>query len=296
MSSKHPSLPPFESAHDSQANWTQPQESYYIDLMADKASTKGNKWSGTFSKGEWLDMRKQYYNKFGLKHNLKSFKNKMHSLRDRCREYNKLLEGSGLKWDPALKNVVAPHSWWDDYLKKNPKAKKFRNEGCPEYEKFALIFGETVAVDEHLQGVSNQDMEDITSTDREDISNNIASGPSHTAQMRRMSSDNAPMVGQQDQQRSRSRSPINSRSRDTGGSGMSEALLRVAEASQARAALTNQYTISKCIQILDGMDVGDRAYMKALKLLQEKGWREAFICMSAERRKGWLRSIKDGDI
>ncbi|KAF5184827.1 Myb/SANT-like DNA-binding domain protein [Thalictrum thalictroides] len=300
------SQPPFELANETQANWSQPQELFFINLMADKAIVKGNKGSCIlFSKVEWLEMRKQYYYKWGLNHNLKAFKNKMTGLKERFQEFKKLVEeSSGLSWDPVLKTVVASHSWWDEYLKKNPKAKRFRNEGCPEYEKLELIFGDTIAVT-NLEVTTDHN---ASFTYREDglnerISENILipSKPSHTVVSGRISKENETRVDMQDQNRSRSRSPINStrhESRDSGGSELCDALKKMAEVSQARAAMTNKYTISECMTILDAMaaDVEDRTYMRALKLLQEKGWREAFICMPLARRKGWLQSIEDGDI
>lgn len=287
MSLNDPPLQPFELANDSQAEWSQAQEVFYIDLMAAKATTRGKDGVCTFSKSEWLDMRKQHYYRWGYKYNLKAFKNKMTSLKERFWEFKKLVEGDGeIRWDPVSKTVVSPHSQWADYVKRNPKAKRFRSKGCPEYKKLELIFG----------GAATDKMDEHTS-------DNIPSAPSHTAPVERSCSENAARLEEQDQHRRRSRSPSPSNntrheSRDSEGSGLSEALKMMAEASQARVAMTNKYTISECIEILDGMgeDVKDSTYMRALKLLQEKGWREAFIRMSLERRKGWLRSVQDGDI
>ncbi|PIA57231.1 hypothetical protein AQUCO_00600160v1 [Aquilegia coerulea] len=272
--------------------------------MADKAIAKGNKGVCIlFSKAEWLEMRKQYYCKWGLKHSLKAFKNKMTGLKGRFQGFKKLVEESnGTRWDPVLKTVVASHSWWDDYLKKNPKAKRFRNEGCPEYEKLQLILGGTIVVN-NLEVTTDHNTSFPFTEDglNERISENIPSRPSHTVLSGRISKEDGARVDVQDQNRSRSRSPINStryESRDSGGSELCDALKKMAEVSQARTTMTNKYTISECMKILDSMavDVEDRTYMRALKLLQEKGWREAFICMPLTRRKGWLQSIEDGDI
>ncbi|KAF6160232.1 hypothetical protein GIB67_019001 [Kingdonia uniflora] len=320
MTLDQPSLPPFEVAKESTtADWSQEQELFFIGLMVDKVIARGEKkGKGMFSKANWLDTRKKYYQRWGLKYKLKAFKNKMNNLREQFKEFKKLVEGSsGLGWDPLLGNLSAPNSWWDDYIETNPKAKRFRNHCCPEYENLEVIFGGTIAIG-HLQSASSHE---INSTDEKDILNeglaeSFPPSPFSTTPMEASPISKAPMVGTstdnatgvdeqgrnvQHQLRTCSRTRTNNgrrRRKDNTASELSELLKMFAEASQAREELRNKYTMSECVEILDSMGpvVEMRTYMRAIRLLQEKGWREAFICMPDERRKGWLQSIDAGII
>ncbi|KAF5181630.1 hypothetical protein FRX31_028782 [Thalictrum thalictroides] len=86
------------------------------------------------------------------------------------------------------------------------------------------------------------------------------------------------------------------------GPDLSEAVLVLAEASQARMEARNEarqkFTIMECHDVLEAMDVdiGRLAYVKLMTLFQEKGWREAFLHMSDARRKDLVESIKEGEL
>ncbi|KAL5730197.1 hypothetical protein ACHQM5_003049 [Ranunculus cassubicifolius] len=118
-SSSRASLPPYESAMLSPASWTSPQENFLIDMMYDKVVEGGaNRDVGHFSKTEWGEFMKRYYERFWLKHDKKCFKNKVNQLKDRYKDFGKLLnDTTGLGWNEAMYNVDATPTWWDEYIK-----------------------------------------------------------------------------------------------------------------------------------------------------------------------------------
>ncbi|KAF5188270.1 Myb/SANT-like DNA-binding domain protein [Thalictrum thalictroides] len=235
------------------------------------------------------------YNRFygGLGHNVckKAFKNKLNHLKDRFKDFKNLVEkNTGLGWDPVLKTVEAPHEWWENYLKNYPRCKRFRTQGCQEYLKLGTIFGDTIATGDIQTGVAGE----FNTSDENDDTVPATQFPSHGSQ-NTVTNDERDQEEQRHQFK-RSRSTTNTRrSRNNKSSDLSEAVKMMAEASQTRNEMKNKYTIQECMAILDTMgELDEDTYMRAMKLLQVKGWRESFVLMSDERRKGWLHSIERG--
>ncbi|KAI5400107.1 hypothetical protein KIW84_065153 [Lathyrus oleraceus] len=82
---------------------------------------------------------------------------------------------------------------------------------------------------------------------------------------------------------------------------MGEALSAWAKASLAKAEryrdrsveatsrVTSDFSLTKCVTILDEMeDIPHDAYGKALEKFMNPDWREVFIAMSVERKRGWV--------
>jgi hypothetical protein len=68
----------------------------------------------------------------------------------------------------------------------------------------------------------------------------------------------------------------------------SDAILAERERFKSRS-INNTYSISVCVTVLNKIeDVRDGIYMKALEKFMDPGWREAFVAMPNDRRKGWL--------
>jgi hypothetical protein len=56
--------------------------------------------------------------------------------------------------------------------------------------------------------------------------------------------------------------------------------------------VTLDYSITKCVAALEKIDdISDYIYVKALDKFQDPNWREMFIAMSNNRRRGWLGSL-----
>ncbi|MCL7024023.1 hypothetical protein MKW94_007493 [Papaver nudicaule] len=341
--SNHATIPMFEEANEVPANWSLAHESHFIELMLDKVQASGeNKQTGTFSKHDWTDIRKQYYEKFRLKYDLKAFKNKFTKLKERYKDHKKLVEdNTGLGWDPILCTVDASNEWWDDHVKNFPRDKLFRTQGCPKYGKLVLIFGDTVATG-HLRQTQDGG---FSSTDEDEINTfeggvtqtnptlpldrstqfsgyNGAVGDQNEGNIDNQfrgrsrapigSSRSAPSFSNSaglddvrednvdDRFRQRSRTPVGSSRRgrkDNKANEIGESLKLLAENAKDKLEDKTKYSISECLELLDSMGtrVGGTTYVKAVKVLQDKGWRETFIKMSEGRRSDWIESIEGGE-
>ncbi|KAI3922741.1 hypothetical protein MKW98_006872 [Papaver atlanticum] len=76
-----------------------------------------------------------------------------------------------------------------------------------------------------------------------------------------------------------------------------ESLKMLAKNAKAKLEDKTKYSIFECLELLDSMGthIGRATYVKAMKVLQDKGWRETFIKMSEDRRNDWIDSIEDGE-
>jgi hypothetical protein len=67
-----------------------------------------------------------------------------------------------------------------------------------------------------------------------------------------------------------------------------DAILAERERFKSRS-INDTYSITECVSVLNKIeDVTDDIYMKALEKFMDPGWREAFLAMPNDRRKGWL--------
>ncbi|KAF5181585.1 hypothetical protein FRX31_028828, partial [Thalictrum thalictroides] len=112
--------------------------------------------------------------------------------------------------------------------------KRFKGLGCPEYKDLGVIFGDTIATG-HLQVSENHD---FNSTDGEDNTNEVTAEsptPPHL--------DNIEVMNEHDNASTQSKSQTKSRKRgrnELKGPDLSEAVLVLAEASQARMEARNK--------------------------------------------------------
>lgn len=84
------------------------------------------------------------------------------------------------------------------------------------------------------------------------------------------------------------------RSRKATGDAIVDAMLQIAAASKMRAAAImkndDQFSISKCIKVLDEMQgLDQRIYFFALELFENPNARETFISLRTEKRLPWLQ-------
>ncbi|KAF5175988.1 L10-interacting myb domain-containing protein-like [Thalictrum thalictroides] len=171
MSSSKSILLPFEQAsEEAQADWKPAQKYFTINWMKEHViARREGRVVGTFSKSEWIELRKECYKAWGLKYSSKAFKNKFTSLKERFKEFKKLVEAtSRLGWNPVLSTIDASDIWWNEYGKMK-YLKRFRGLGCPEYKDLEVIFGDTIST-RHLQTTENHDFD---STDRDDSLNDV---------------------------------------------------------------------------------------------------------------------------
>ncbi|KAI3875309.1 hypothetical protein MKX03_000736 [Papaver bracteatum] len=284
-SSNQATMPSFEEAKEVPASWSIVHESYFIDLMIVKVQGSGeDRVLGGFSKHVWGDIRKQYYVRFRLKHSLKII----------------------LGWDPILCTVEASNEWWDNHLKNFPRDKVFRENGCPEYSKLEIIYGDTVATGKLRQtqdgGFDSSDDEDGTDMFEHYVPQASPIPPLHGSTQ--VSSNNGVAGDLNDgymdnQSRVPYRNPSGSNrsTHENKANEIGESLKILAENAKTKLEDKTKYSISECLELLDSMGtlIGKATYVKAIKVLQDKGWRETFIKMSEDRRNDWIDSIENGD-
>jgi len=59
--------------------------------------------------------------------------------------------------------------------------------------------------------------------------------------------------------------------------------------AEATSCITSDCSLTKCMAALDELeDISDDAYGKALEKFKDPDWREMFIAMSNERKRGWV--------
>ncbi|OVA04036.1 hypothetical protein BVC80_693g26 [Macleaya cordata] len=170
---------------------------------------------------------------------------------------------TGLGWNPVLCTVDTPNDWWDDYIKRFPRAKAFSERGCPEYEKLETIFGDIVAAGN--RGASHEHK--FNSTDGEDDTNvemleSIPCTPYPTTPFDDDDhTENVAAINEQEEninsssrRCSRTRCGSTRRGRrESKGSELKEELKILAETSRAKLELKTKYTISECLEIIDAM-------------------------------------------
>uniref|UniRef100_A0A5B6YH33 Myb/SANT-like domain-containing protein n=1 Tax=Davidia involucrata TaxID=16924 RepID=A0A5B6YH33_DAVIN len=298
MASSLPSHISFDDVEVSPARWTVEQENIFIDIMEEQVISN-NRLTTTFSRGSWKNIRVKFYMRTKVKYSMKQFQNKFNQLRLRYRTFTKLKKlPTGFGWDPILETATAPDDVWERYIRVQPEAKRFRNAGCPRYDKLVTIFGDTTATGKEARA-STQDVSD--SDDNTEDTTFSLNPPVEDV------NENVEEETEQPRDRGRSRDStsndtrrVRSRSR---ASEVSDAIRSLAEASYARTNVLSQqsvnassssgpFTIAKCIQVLESIEeVNMQTYLKAIEKLQDKRWRETFIEMSAYCRMGWLASL-----
>jgi hypothetical protein len=65
--------------------------------------------------------------------------------------------------------------------------------------------------------------------------------------------------------------------------------LRRDRSADATLRVTSDCSLTKCVASLDGLeDISDDSYGKALEKFKDSDWREMFIAMPNERKRGWV--------
>ncbi|XWS59352.1 hypothetical protein CRYUN_Cryun08bG0114200 [Craigia yunnanensis] len=134
----------FSDTENVRANWTPPQDQYFVELLADQVQS-GNKTGLAFKQQAWVDMITQFNFNFGFKYDIDVLKNRFKRMRKQYNEMKILLDQSGFEWDEAMQMVNADDNTWDEYLKAHPDMQTYRTKVVPYYKELCMICGHTVA-------------------------------------------------------------------------------------------------------------------------------------------------------
>ncbi|PPQ97013.1 hypothetical protein CVT26_006439 [Gymnopilus dilepis] len=129
------------------ASWTSAEESAFVDFLFEhraEAGDGGNFKATTFQKA--LTHIAPFF-KRGAAKSVKNLRNKWNNFRRVYRVIQAIKLVSGWVWDDTTGATITVDTAasWDDYVKKHPEAKPFRNKGWPYFSKISHILPSTAA-------------------------------------------------------------------------------------------------------------------------------------------------------
>lgn len=183
----------------------------------------------------------------------------------------------------------------------HPKAAQFQKKGCDHYKLLDIIFNKNNAagVLHHSSTQDPPNTDDENELDDQYINNGNGSA-NHVHVDKDSSYDDlheVERITRSEKQQIHVRSKKESTSHH-----MNEALAAWAQVSLVRAdrlrrdrsaeatsRVTSDCSLTKCVAALDGLeDISDDTYGKALEKFKDSDWREMFIAMPNERKRGWI--------
>ncbi|TQE14380.1 hypothetical protein C1H46_000299 [Malus baccata] len=298
----------FENDLDDKANWPKPIEDYFISLLYEE--TKKGLQTNTLEKNQWDAIDMKLFDKYGKRYTREKLKQKYNRLRKIHREFAKLVNHTGMGWDPVANTVQASDEVWAAYIKKNKFASRFRSKGCSHYEVLGQIFNNTTATGQMQYASTNSPPN--SDSERELEAGFLTTG----AHIRQSTGSGSKAFSEGHEGTSTKRcalfppSDLSSKSKSSKSTKMDEAIAAWAKSLNAKTEATLEKvkrkrerevssplrelsTIEDCMEVLEGMeDVDDTAYLKALEKFTSSDWRRMFMKMSESRKKLWLNSLK----
>ncbi|KAK9145326.1 hypothetical protein Sjap_005229 [Stephania japonica] len=126
------------------ANWTNSNLKVFLDLCNNQVMVGGRPCSN-LSRQSWPIVIKEFEKKTGLSYNQRILKNKWDQLKKQWNAWSKLTSLTRIGRDPIDQRVIIENDSWDEYLKANPDAMKFRYEPLMFANEMELLFGGTSA-------------------------------------------------------------------------------------------------------------------------------------------------------
>eukprot|EP00268_Persea_americana_P036954 TRINITY_DN3652_c0_g1_i5.p1 TRINITY_DN3652_c0_g1~~TRINITY_DN3652_c0_g1_i5.p1 ORF type:complete len:322 (+),score=61.08 TRINITY_DN3652_c0_g1_i5:102-1067(+) len=124
--------------------WTFGQDVFLIDAMVEQCKP-GRKIPAGFNSEGWNEIERVMQGQFGREFTKEKLRNRLRSIKKQYMSMKKILGESGFGWDSALQRVSADDDVWNNHVKANPKASAYRGKTLLDYEKLALVFGDSVA-------------------------------------------------------------------------------------------------------------------------------------------------------
>ncbi|KAK8715096.1 hypothetical protein V6N13_042438 [Hibiscus sabdariffa] len=151
---------------------------------------------------------------------------------------------------------------WPKANEKNKEFKKFKKQGCEDYELLGEIFNTTTAT-EKLQQLSTEDS--LSPIEERRLEEEFLSGSIH----------------------------VDLEGNSSEGEG-SEKEAAKAKAERYKLSILDPYSIGICMELLEKMEwVSSRSYNKAIAKFISAEWRQIFVGMSEARRKDWVDSLDE---
>ncbi|XP_048426386.1 L10-interacting MYB domain-containing protein [Pyrus x bretschneideri] len=277
----------FENDLDDKANWPKPIEGYFISMLYEE--TKKGLQTNTLEKNQWDAIDMKLFDKYGKRYTREKLKQKYNRLRKIHRKFAKLVNHTGMGWDPVANTVQASDEVWAAYIK---------------------IFNNTTATGQMQYASTN-------SPPNSDSERELEAGFLTTdAHIKQSTGSGSRAFSEGHEGTSTKRcalfppSDLSSKSKSSKSTKMDEAIAAWAKSLNAKTDATLEKvkrkrerevssplrklsTIEDCMEVLKGMeDIDDTAYLKALEKFTSSDWRRMFMKMSESRKKLWLNSLK----
>ncbi|KAK2633167.1 hypothetical protein EUGRSUZ_L00423 [Eucalyptus grandis] len=302
------------------AKWTEPLTNELVSLLVTEV-TKGNRTTSTFNKTGWNNIHVEFNSRMGLNFSVIQLKNRVNKLKKHYSSFKKLLSQSGFGWDNINNKVVVDdQSVWESHIKNNNEWAKFRNEGFPQYPDLCIVFGDTYATGNYASGnveeVVGYAEEVVVSSERDDNGGDNGDGGSGYAvgdpeEFDEQRIDDEAFIPDTTttlnlKKHKHDRTPNSKRRRKSTRYDVSDTCKAIQEMIKIRTAQSTSgsvtsdapstvdpYSTVAVVAILNSMpDLEQNIYNKAVnQSCLHASWREAFITMLPERRRGYLESL-----
>ncbi|OMO53159.1 hypothetical protein CCACVL1_28843 [Corchorus capsularis] len=156
-------------------DWSKVNEDAFIQLLIGKVR-EGKLQSSTFKKEVWSEINDELREVIGEDYGIDRLKGKFNRLRTRHRQFSELIGHTGVKWDVTTNVVNASMNVWDHFFKISKEFRRFKKQGCAEYELLGEIFNRTTATGK-LQQLSTEDP--LTDTQERRLEEEFLSGSMH---------------------------------------------------------------------------------------------------------------------
>ncbi|XP_068645998.1 uncharacterized protein At2g29880-like [Aristolochia californica] len=126
--------------------WTFEDDSKMLDLLVEQINIGNRLPNGVWKHGVYMDCVNKFNEDAVNKKTVEQLKNRTRSWKKTYQTVTSCINTSGFGWDATTKRVTACNSVWLDYIKEHRDAEKYKCEGCPLYDKLAVVVGNTIAM------------------------------------------------------------------------------------------------------------------------------------------------------
>ncbi|KAL2904215.1 L10-interacting MYB domain-containing protein [Bienertia sinuspersici] len=271
--------------------WNENIESYLISLIEEEVK-RGNRPTTTLTKQAWRTVKQKLKEKTKKEYSQEQLKNKYNQLRQRWKDFSKLLEETGIGYNPVTYQLSAEDVVWKRLYEKHKSAKTFRKKGCKHFDKLSTIFGDTTATgaSSHPSTISPSESENENDTDGEggDSRKQCEEGPK-TKKLK-------PNVNHK-------------KLRERVNTAMADALVAMSENSKKKLELFERRfngndegghqskedhdLLMECIDTLSALEGIDGAsFAKATKLIHDDPlWRKMFLRFPKDRKRDFVLNL-----
>ncbi|RWR94152.1 L10-interacting MYB domain-containing-like protein isoform X1 [Cinnamomum micranthum f. kanehirae] len=124
--------------------WSEAGYEYLADILIEQINLGRKDGTGWTTEG-WREIERKMKEKYGSECVKDKIRNRLRTIKQHYNHIKTLMGLSGFGWDDATKRVTASDQVWDDYIKAHPDYDYYRGRSVVNYEKFAIIYGDSIA-------------------------------------------------------------------------------------------------------------------------------------------------------